>query len=290
MPRAPASSLSRSSSPAAAHNGTGTAPSSSSHPHHWKPYAPPPRRSSSYTAYDEEPALSSLGAIYLSWGPGKKDPFPLCCPVKTKKGLVERYGEAAVGWMTAPAPIPLPQPQAALQVAAQHPQPQPLKQQQEQRKLPTLAGLALPPLPPLPPLPQLPSLPSLPPLPSSSHCSASLSPPALTYSPSSSPASSLSSHPSCALLASHQPDDSLFPTPAQFEEAFSSSSSFTLISQSLSLTPYAPLPLETVKPGAEEEDFHSSGASEAGLWSGGEEGGLMYNATDAESEASWAAW
>ncbi|GAA5920431.1 hypothetical protein JCM1841_004547 [Sporobolomyces salmonicolor] len=58
-------------------------------------YSPAPRRSS----YAPEGALESIGAVYISWGEGKRDPAPLCCPIR-KEEMRKRLGEAQVGWMT----------------------------------------------------------------------------------------------------------------------------------------------------------------------------------------------
>ncbi|TKA52577.1 hypothetical protein B0A53_04587 [Rhodotorula sp. CCFEE 5036] len=58
------------------------------------PYAGRRRRVSSLAA---DPALSSLGAIYVGWQAGERDPAPLCCPRLAKRSLVRKYGPDAVG-------------------------------------------------------------------------------------------------------------------------------------------------------------------------------------------------
>ncbi|GAA5983527.1 hypothetical protein JCM5350_000262 [Sporobolomyces pararoseus] len=57
---------------------------------------PRPRKSAKITVED---ALNSVGAFYIGWEQGKRDPAPLCCPVEKEK-IKQRFGEAAVGWMT----------------------------------------------------------------------------------------------------------------------------------------------------------------------------------------------
>ncbi|GAA5934608.1 Bsp1p [Sporobolomyces koalae] len=61
---------------------------------------PPPSKRARYTV---ENSFSSVGAVYIGWEDGQKDPAPLCCPVQKEK-IKQRFGEAAVGWMTTPAP------------------------------------------------------------------------------------------------------------------------------------------------------------------------------------------
>lgn len=65
---------------------------------------PRPRKSAKITVED---ALNSVGAFYIGWEQGKRDPAPLCCPVEKEK-IKQRFGEAAVGWMTTPAPSQSP--------------------------------------------------------------------------------------------------------------------------------------------------------------------------------------
>lgn len=52
------------------------------------------RRVSSLAA---DPALDTLGALYVGWAQGERDPAPLCCPQRAKQSLVRKYGNAAVG-------------------------------------------------------------------------------------------------------------------------------------------------------------------------------------------------
>ncbi|BGP41799.1 hypothetical protein JCM10450v2_005865 [Rhodotorula kratochvilovae] len=78
------------------------------------PYAKPttrPRRASA-PALAADPALDTLGAVYIGWGAGKQDPAPLCCAVQARASLVRAFGEAAVGWMAVQRQQP---PQALLQ-------------------------------------------------------------------------------------------------------------------------------------------------------------------------------
>ncbi|GAA5886666.1 hypothetical protein JCM6882_005849 [Rhodosporidiobolus microsporus] len=257
------------------------------------PYAPPPRKSS----YAPDPALATLGAFYVSWPKGKRDPAPLCCPV-AKGALVKRFGEAQVGWMTAPPPQPVPQPQ---------PRPQ----------VPLLAGMALPPLPPLPSS-QAPSSSSSVSPPAAFSYSAPIPPAATTSTPpdfsfsASTPLATTSTH---GALTSSSPGNAC----ALLEEALrldraSSFDETTTLSLSLPYSSYgsssggnaldissrppSPSPEEASKPlllnrlppipeikvEDEEDDF----AANEGLWSAGEDGGLLYHGTDVESEASWA--
>ncbi|GAA5832978.1 hypothetical protein JCM3766R1_000384 [Sporobolomyces carnicolor] len=71
--------------------------------------------SSATSRVSVEDALGSVGAVYIGWEAGKRDPAPLCCPVEKEK-IKRRFGEAAVGWMTDASrvtpPVPAP-PQSA---------------------------------------------------------------------------------------------------------------------------------------------------------------------------------
>ncbi|TNY18428.1 hypothetical protein DMC30DRAFT_54588 [Rhodotorula diobovata] len=91
------------------------------------PYAKPtpkPRRApSSATAVAADPALDTLGAVYIGWGAGKRDPAPLCCAVQARASLVRAFGEAAVGWMTVQPQAPPQQPLATLPLGALPPLP-----------------------------------------------------------------------------------------------------------------------------------------------------------------------
>ncbi|GAA5943882.1 hypothetical protein JCM10213_009018 [Rhodosporidiobolus nylandii] len=276
-------------------------PAAAPTPRRHSPYIPPPPRLSSLPL---DSALSSIGAIYIPWGEGEKDPVPPCSAVDARKSLARRFGEEALGgWTTAPPFAPRPQP------APRKPQ------------LPlSLAGIALPPLPPLPALPPssrskqhplsnsgdiavspLESASSLPtfsfspasPLPSSSSpSSSSVSSSSLVTPPSdtwSDPPSLLVDHPAPELPYL---SDALLPF---------SSSSFTDLSLSLSLPEPTPEPTPEPVPAdlptgfipqlpvLKEEDEDQPDEDEY-LWSAGEDGGLLFTGTDAESEASWGSW
>ncbi|GAA5906510.1 uncharacterized protein JCM6883_004499 [Sporobolomyces salmoneus] len=69
---------------------------------------PRPRKSTS-RGVSIENALASVGAVYIGWEDGKRDPAPLCCPVEKEK-IKQRFGEAAIGWMSIPATQPQPPP------------------------------------------------------------------------------------------------------------------------------------------------------------------------------------
>jgi hypothetical protein len=69
------------------------------------PYAGRRRRVSSLAA---DPALSSLGAIYVGWQAGERDPAPLCCPRLAKRSLVRKYGPDAVGYLAGTRGLFLP--------------------------------------------------------------------------------------------------------------------------------------------------------------------------------------
>ncbi|GAA6015537.1 hypothetical protein JCM11491_004386 [Sporobolomyces phaffii] len=64
--------------------------------------APRPRSTAKVTVED---TLASVGAFYVGWESGSRDPAPLCCPVQKEK-IKQRFGEAAIGWMTTPEPVP----------------------------------------------------------------------------------------------------------------------------------------------------------------------------------------
>ncbi|GAA5822859.1 hypothetical protein JCM3770_003201 [Rhodotorula araucariae] len=109
------------------------------------PYARPatrPRRAPPASSA-ADPALDTLGAVYIGWGAGKQDPAPLCCAVQARASLVRAFGEAAIGWMTVQRQQP---PQAVLQ----KPQPRLAQPTSATAALPSLPLGALPPLPPLP--------------------------------------------------------------------------------------------------------------------------------------------
>ncbi|KWU43528.1 hypothetical protein RHOSPDRAFT_34986 [Rhodotorula sp. JG-1b] len=84
-----------SSSSSASAMTSGAPRSSPSAPYAGRP-APRRRRVSSLAA---DPALSSLGAIYVGWQAGERDPAPLCCPRLAKRSLVRKYGLDAVGYL-----------------------------------------------------------------------------------------------------------------------------------------------------------------------------------------------
>ncbi|GAA5825321.1 hypothetical protein JCM11251_006935 [Rhodosporidiobolus azoricus] len=252
------------------------------------PYAPPPRKSS----LAPDSALATLGAFYIAWPKGKRDPAPLCCPVQ-KQSLVKRFGEAQIGYMSAPPP-----PESL---------PEPVSKPQSQPSLPSLAGVPLPPLPPLP---------------SPCAVSPSVSPPAFTSSAPTPPLTTTSTPPdfsssfnsaSPVSNTPSQPDANAIPSPsldacALLEEAlrFDRASSFdTTTTLSLSL-PYSfssipdasshpppfivPHRLPSIPEIKVEDEEDDDFAANEALWSAGEDGGLLYHGTDAESEASWAAW
>ncbi|GAA6030225.1 hypothetical protein JCM8097_008997 [Rhodosporidiobolus ruineniae] len=270
------------------------------------PYLPPPRQSS----LAPDPALATLGAVYIGWG-DQRDPAPLCCPVATKSSLVKRYGEAAVGWMTAPAP------------PARETTPQPAPR--PATRPPSLYGVPLPPLPPLPALPATASTTPIPDLAVPQHTpshptptfafssptflstTTSTPPASITVDPiprqiSASPSASSSSLYFEDALRSSSFDDTTtlslsLSLPAAKDASLSSLSSLLDLSSrppspvlaSASSKPFSrPGDLEVIPEIKAEED--DDGFASESLWSAGEDGGLMYHGTDVESEASWAAW
>ncbi|GAA5862765.1 hypothetical protein JCM1840_002665 [Sporobolomyces johnsonii] len=212
-------------------------------------YSPAPRRSSFAT----EGALESVGAVYISWGEGKRDPAPLCCPVR-KEEMRKRFGEAQVGWMTVPPPpqpapsVPSPPPALSLAITSA---PLPTcSSQQRATSPPDLLAAALS---------------------SSLSSTPSLSPPA---SSSFSPSPSTSNSSLLFLAEAFQPTSLGFSDP-------------TLALPMVDSRPSSPKGGGRQPPLLDaiikvEEDFD---AASEGLWSAGEE---LWGATDAESEASWA--
>lgn len=64
------------------------------------PYArPTPARRRRISSLAADPALETLGAIYVGWQAGERDPAPLCCPRLVKQSLIRKYGPAAVGYL-----------------------------------------------------------------------------------------------------------------------------------------------------------------------------------------------
>jgi len=78
---------------------TSTSTSSSSRAGPYAKPAPRPRRAPT-SSLAADPALDTLGALYIGWGAGQQDPAPLCCAVQARASLVHRFGEAAVGYLT----------------------------------------------------------------------------------------------------------------------------------------------------------------------------------------------
>ncbi|GAA5879198.1 hypothetical protein JCM16303_001338 [Sporobolomyces ruberrimus] len=64
---------------------------------------PTPKPRKTYSPETVESALGNVGAVYIGWEQGSRDPAPLCCPVQ-KEMIKQRFGDAAVGWMTTPPP------------------------------------------------------------------------------------------------------------------------------------------------------------------------------------------
>ncbi|BGP18175.1 hypothetical protein JCM10213v2_006230 [Rhodosporidiobolus nylandii] len=202
-------------------------PAAAPTPRRHSPYIPPPPRLSSLPL---DSALSSIGAIYIPWGEGEKDPVPPCSAVDARKSLARRFGEEALGgWTTGRNNI--------------------------------LSATAA-------------TSPSL------------VTPPSDTWSD---PPSLLVDHPAPELPYL---SDALLPF---------SSSSFTDLSLSLSLPEPTPEPTPEPVPAdlptgfipqlpvLKEEDEDQPDEDEY-LWSAGEDGGLLFTGTDAESEASWGSW
>ncbi|BGP01744.1 hypothetical protein RTBOTA2_005476 [Rhodotorula toruloides] len=275
-----------------------------------RPYPRPRQQRKPLSA---DPALDSIGAVYVGWGAGKRDPAPLCCPVQAKASLVKRFGEAAVGWLS---------------VAPQIPQPRPVPSQSTSfssstsasQRITTLPLGSLPPLPPLPP--PLPKTSAATPLRSSS--SASPAPHPSSSSSASSSRTSLtgfSATPPISYTTSTPPDYSSsssrdYSPPLLFEEACQSGFDDTTLALPLvesrpaspKLAPTSILPLsagqsfgfslalstvlEDLSPSSHTAEFVSVKREEdelsEALWSAGEDPLGNCAATDVMSEASWA--
>ncbi|GAA5962091.1 hypothetical protein JCM21900_001945 [Sporobolomyces salmonicolor] len=192
-------------------------------------YSPAPRRSS----YAPEGALESIGAVYISWGEGKRDPAPLCCPIR-KKEMRKRLGEAQVGWMTAqPAPsVPSLPPALSLPIGVITTSSPSAVSQQRINSPPNLLAVALS---------------------SSLSSTRSVSPPASSFSPSASNSSHL------FLAEAFQPTSLGFNDPTLALPMVDSRPS------SPKGTQQPPLPDAMIKV---EDDFD---AASEGLWSAGEE-------------------
>ncbi|GAA5977182.1 hypothetical protein JCM10908_004887 [Rhodotorula pacifica] len=193
----PAASSSRSSSSADSASSLSTSGAPRSPYIRPTPARPLRRRKVSTLAAD--PALESLGAVYVGWQSGERDPAPLCCPRRVKQSLVRKYGADAVGYLAVapqdPAPLrtaPQQLPAANSGAKGSHLDHSPFVDAGSASSTPSLqlsgtpAIVQLSALPPLPPLP-VPSLSASPDLVSfdiSPSSSASCTPP-LYSSPSS---------------------------------------------------------------------------------------------------------
>ncbi|GAA5867546.1 hypothetical protein JCM3774_003873 [Rhodotorula dairenensis] len=178
-------SASTSGAPRSVSSSSAAASSSSSSS---SPYArPTPARRSRISSLAADPALETLGAIYVGWQAGERDPAPLCCPRLVKQSLIRKYGPAAVGYLAV-----APQGTGRGRLAAPPPQPPYLSAparrshldraqlQSIQRSDVGRTSTTSSPLPSLPTTVSLGPLPPLPPLPSSSSASSqSVSPPDL---------------------------------------------------------------------------------------------------------------
>ncbi|GAA5968054.1 hypothetical protein JCM3765_003568 [Sporobolomyces pararoseus] len=217
---------------------------------------PRPRSSAKISVED---ALNSVGAFYIGWEQGKRDPAPLCCPVEKEK-IKQRFGEAAVGWMTTPA----------------------------QSQSPTTNLSMLPSLP----IPHLVDTPSD----FLSTPSYSPSPPSLIpHDDSSSASSSYSSVSPPPAISSVYPFESTTTTTTNDFLLFPNSSTLSTASQTLALPltesqeqpTLQSIPLIKVEDEGDTFDF-SDVVSEA-LWSA-DEGGFFSTGgcSSGDSEASWA--
>ncbi|GAA5935544.1 hypothetical protein JCM3775_003345 [Rhodotorula graminis] len=280
---------------------TSTSTSSSSRAAAVGPYAKPaprPRRTPSSTL-DADPALGTLGALYIGWGAGQQDPAPLCCAVQARASLVHRFGEAAVGYLTVqPQAQPLPKPRPR--------QPPPSA---------SLACLPLGALPPLPPLPRRTSSTSssLSTTPSLSATSSLSSSPGLTPSPPTPPPSelftfedALNSSVKDAFGASTFDDTTLALPLVDSRPSSPRLGAAAAAASSLAAPALPPLPLHsgtTFVPTfslslASVPEYVAGGVSSAkdevvdeddeALWSAGEDPLWNCGATDVMSEASWA--
>ncbi|BGP33768.1 hypothetical protein JCM10296v2_005572 [Rhodotorula toruloides] len=286
-----------------------TAPSSRADDQQPRPYPRPRQQRKPLSA---DPALDSIGAVYVGWGNGKRDPAPLCCPVQAKASLVKRFGEAAVGWLSVAPQIPQPRP-APVQSSSFS------SSTSASHRITTLPLGSLPPLPPLPP--PLPKTSAATPLRSSS--SASPAPQSSSSASASSSRSSLtgfSAIPPISYTTSTPPDYSSsssrdYSPPLLFEEACQSGFDDTTLALPLvESRPASPklasaiLPLgagqpfgfslalstvlEDLSPSSHMAEFvnvkrEEDELSEA-LWSAGEDPLGNCAATDVMSEASWA--